>query len=218
MTGSTRYTLHGYYRSSAAFRVRIALNLKGLAYRSVAHHLRKGEHLSEGYLALNPQGLVPSLAADGLLLTQSLAIIEYLDETHPAPPILPAEPAGRARARAIAQLIACDIHPINNLRVLRYLRGELAQPEVEVNRWYAHWITEGFAALEHQLAQRREDSAFCCGDAPSIADICLVPQVINARNFAVDLAAYPTLVRITETALALPAFAAAHPSNQPDAE
>src|SRR5580693_2409623 len=191
MTDPVGYTLHGYYRSSAAFRVRIALNLKGLDYRNVAHHLRKGEQKSAGYLELNPQGLVPSLEANGLVLTQSLAIIEYLDELHPEPALLPEDPAGRAKARAIAQLIACDIHPIDNLRVLGYLRGELAQPEAAVNRWYAHWIAEGFAALERQLTARPVDSAFCCGDTPSVADICLAPQVINARNFKVDLTPYP---------------------------
>lgn len=218
MTDGAGYTLHGYYRSSAAFRVRIALNLKGLDYRNIAHHLRKGEQRSEPYLALNPQGLVPSLEVDGLLLTQSLAIIEYLDEIHPTPALLPADPVTRAKARAVAQLIACDIHPINNLRVLRYLRGELAQPEADVNRWYTHWVAEGFTALERQLAERPIDTNFCCGDTPSLADICLVPQVINARNFEIDLSPYPTLVRLAETALALPAFATAHPSNQPDAE
>ena len=217
MSGGEVYRLHGYYRSSAAFRVRIALHLKGVAYESVAHHLRRGEQRSDAYLAVNPQGLVPALEADGLVLTQSLAIIEYLDERHPEPALLPPDPAARARARAIAQTIACDIHPIDNLRVLAYLRGELAQPEASVTQWYAHWIAEGFTALEEGF-RARPPGAFCIGDTPTIADICLVPQVINARNFAVDLEPYPLLVAVAERALALSAFAAAHPANQPDAE
>jgi maleylacetoacetate isomerase len=218
LTLNPKLSLHGYYRSSAAFRVRIALNLKGLEYRNLIYHLRKGEQRSPRYRALNPQGLVPSLEVDGVILTQSLAIVEYLDELYPQPSLLPADPVGRAKVRAMAQLIACDIHPINNLRVLEYLRTEHSESEANVRRWYAHWIEEGFAALEIQLGADRPTAAYCYGDSPSLADICLVPQVVNARNFAIDLKAYPNLVRVADRALALPAFASAHPQNQPDAE
>jgi maleylacetoacetate isomerase len=218
LTQNPKLSLHGYYRSSASFRVRIALNLKGLQYQNFFYHLRKGEQRSECYRALNPQGLVPSLQVDGQILTQSLAIIEYLDEVYPRPPLLPADPIARAKVRAIAQLIACDIHPINNLRVLEYLRVEHSESEATVRRWYAHWVEEGFAALESQLEADPTAAAFCHGDSPGLADICLVPQVVNARNLAIDLTAYPNLVRIADGALALPAFASAHPRNQPDAE
>ncbi len=210
--------LHGYYRSSAAFRVRIALNLKGLAYRQVPHHLRKGEQRSPDYLALNPQGLVPALTIDGLLLTQSLAIIDYLDETRGTPPLLPQAPADRALVRAMAQLVACDIHPIDNLRVLTYLRGVLDQDEAAVKAWYNHWIATGFAALEAVLARDPRCGRFCFGDAPGLADICLVPQVVNAGNYHLDLVPYPTIQRIFAACMAHPAFAAAHPARQPDAE
>jgi maleylpyruvate isomerase len=197
--------------------VRIALNLKGLPFRSVAHHLRRSEQRAPDYLALNPQGLVPALESDAGILVQSLAIIEWLDETHPTPPLLPADAAGRARVRALAQVVACDIHPVDNLRVLRYLRQEMGQDEAAVQRWYNHWIAEGFAALEVLLGQGGTGT-FCHGDTPGLADICLVPQVVNSKNFKLDLAPYPTIMRIFDACLTLPAFADAMPERQPDAE
>ncbi len=210
--------LHGYYRSSASFRVRIALNLKGVAFEQQTHHLRRGEQRAPAFLALNPQGFVPALEDGGAVLTQSLAIIEYLDETLPDPPLLPATPLARARVRALAQIVACDIHPIDNLRVLRYLRQPLGHDEATVQTWYNHWIAEGFAALEAMLAASAETGRFCHGDAPGLADICLVPQVVNAANFKLDMAPYPTVRRVFDAAMALPAFARALPANQPDAE
>jgi maleylpyruvate isomerase len=215
---SAPVTVHGYYRSSASFRVRIALNLKGMAYRTIRHHLRRGEQRLPDYLRTNPQGLVPAVEIDGQTFTQSLAIIEYLDETRPDPPLLPADAAGRARVRALAQIIACDIHPIDNLRVLNYLRGPLSQPDEAVARWYNHWIAEGFRALEASLSTSRETGRFCHGDIVSMADICLVPQVVNAKTYALDLSPFPTLKRIADAALALPAFQQALPANQEDAE
>jgi maleylacetoacetate isomerase/maleylpyruvate isomerase len=209
-------TLHTYFYSSAAYRVRIALNLKGLPYESVAYDLRKKEHRAEAYLRLNPQGLVPALIEDGHVLAQSLAIIEYLEEIHPEPPLLPASPRERARVRALAQSIACDIHPLNNLRVLRYLLHDMKVPETTKDAWYAHWVAVGFAALEHTLAGDPRTGRFCHGDAPGLADCCLVPQVANARRFKLPLEAYPTIVRIDEAARALPAFAAAAPEAQAD--
>ena len=210
--------LHGYYRSSASFRVRIALNLKGVAFEQQTHHLRRGEQRAPAFLALNPQGFVPALEDGGAVLTQSLAIIEYLDETLPDPPLLPATPLARARVRALAQIVACDIHPIDNLRVLRYLRQPLGHDEATVQTWYNHWIAEGFAALEAMLAASAETGRLCHGDAPGLADICLVPQVVNAANFKLDMAPYPTVRRVFDAAMALPAFARALPANQPDAE
>lgn len=215
---SAPVTLHSYYRSSASFRVRIALNLKGLAYRTAPHHLRRGEQNSPDYRRINPQGLVPALEIDGQTFTQSLAILEYLDETRPQPPLLPKDSAGRARVRALAQLIACDVHPIDNLRVLNYLRGPLGQPDAAVAGWYNHWVAEGFRALEAALSTSGETGRFCHGDAVSIADICLVPQVINARTYALDLSPFPTLKRVADAALSLPAFERALPANQEDAE
>jgi maleylacetoacetate isomerase len=209
--------LHGYYRSSAAFRVRIGLNLKGLTVEHLPHHLRRGEQRAPDFLPLNPQGMVPALEVDGAALTQSLAILEYLEETHPQPPLLPADPLGRARVRAMAQVVACDIHPIDNLRVLRYLRDPLGQAEDAVETWYNHWIAEGFAALERML-QGSATGRFCYGDAPTLADVCLIPQVMNSRTYSLDLAPYPTIARIFDAALALPAFEAALPANQADAE
>ncbi|MGE5737949.1 MAG: maleylacetoacetate isomerase, partial [Betaproteobacteria bacterium] len=212
--------LYDYFRSSAAYRVRIALNLKGLApdERTLVH-LRMGNQRAQDYLALNPQGLVPALALDdGHVLTQSLAIIEYLDETHPAPPLLPAEPAARARVRAIALAIACEIHPLNNLRVLNYLIGTLGVSREQKDGWYKYWVDVGFEALERKLAHEKETARFCHGDAPTLADICLVPQIANARRFNIDLSPYPTLTGIEAACLALPAFAAAAPERQPDAE
>lgn len=210
--------LYGYFRSSAAYRVRIALNLKGLAYDNHFIHLQKNDQLSEDYARLNPQKQVPALVDDGTMLTQSLAIIEYLDETHPDPALLPADPAERARVRALALAIACDIHPLNNLRVLRYLVKEMGLPEEKKNQWYQHWIENGFQAVEKMLAGSPATGRFCHGDSPTIADICLVPQVANARRFDCDLSAFPTVVRIDAECRRLEAFATAAPDKQPDAE
>ena len=211
--------LYDYFRSSAAYRVRIALQLKSQAPERVFIHLRRGAQRDESYLALNPQGLVPMLVTDkGDMLTQSLAIIEWLDETYPQPPLLPADPAGRARVRGIALAIASDIHPLNNTRVLKYLTGTLGVTEAQKDGWYRYWVDTGLEALETSLARDHATARFCHGDAPTVADICLVPQLANARRFAIDLAAYPTLTRIEAACVALPAFAAAAPAKQPDAE
>ena len=214
--------LYGYFRSSTSFRARIALNLKGLDYDQVALHLRKGEQRGADYLALNPQGLVPALALEGAagqaLITQSLAIAEYLDEVHPEPPLLPADPLGRARVRSIAYAIACDIHPLNNLRVLTYLTGTLGQPPEAQGDWFRHWVAVEFAALERRLAAEPETGRYCHGDAVTLADVCLAPQVVNGRRFDCDMAPYPTIRRIFESCMELPAFVAAAPQNQPDAE
>jgi maleylacetoacetate isomerase len=212
--------LYDYYRSSAAYRVRIALNLKGVAPDERTYvHLRMGGQRAQEYLAVNPQGLVPALALDvGQVLTQSLAIVEYLDETHPDPPLLPPTPAARARVRAFALQIACDIHPLDNLRVLNYLIGTMGASREQKDGWYRHWIDVGFAALERTLARDGATGRYCHGDAPTLADVCLVPQMANARRFDIDVSAYPTLVRIESACNALPAFAAAAPARQPDAE
>ena len=211
--------LYDYFRSSAAYRVRIALNLKGLAPERVFVPLRKGAQRTDDYLALNPQGLVPALVTDaGDVLTQSLAIIEWLDETHPAPPLLPGTPVERARVRSLALAIACDIHPLNNLRVLNYLKNTLGISEGQKDGWYRYWIDMGFEALEHRLAHDPATGRFCHGDAPTMADVCLVPQVANARRFDVDVTAFPTLTRIEAACGELAAFAAAAPARQPDAE
>jgi maleylacetoacetate isomerase len=211
--------LYDYYRSSAAYRVRIALQMKAQAPERTFIHLRRGAQRDESYLALNPQGLVPMLVTDqGGMLTQSLAIIEWLDETFPQPPLLPADPAGRARVRSIALAIACDIHPLNNTRVLGYLTGTLGVTEAQKDGWYRYGVDTGLEALETSLARDKATGRFCHGDAPTVADICLVPQLANARRFAIDLAAYPTLTRIEAACTALPAFAAAAPLMQPDAE
>jgi maleylacetoacetate isomerase len=210
--------LYDYFRSSAAYRVRIALNLKGLAYEHRPINLVKREQHSEGYQDLQPQGLVPALVLDnGQVLTQSLAICEYLDEVAPAPALLPSEPIARARVRALAQTIACDIHPVNNLRVLQYLTGTLDITEDAKLDWYRHWVALGFAALETQL-QHTATGTYCHGDTPTLADVCLIPQVFNARRFNCELSAYPKLVQIAERCEALPAFAQAHPAQQPDAK
>jgi maleylacetoacetate isomerase len=201
--------LFDYWRSSASYRVRIALNLKGIAYRGSSVDLAGGAQRSADYRARNPQGFVPMLEIDGQRLTQSLAIIDYLEATRPEPRLLPADPAEAAHVRALALTVACDIHPLNNLRVLKQLTGPLGQEEAAKNGWIAHWIAEGFAALEALAAPRA--GRFLFGDAPTLADICLVPQVYNARRFGVPLEEYPLLVAADAEAAALPAFAAAHP-------
>ncbi|HZW21441.1 maleylacetoacetate isomerase [Noviherbaspirillum sp.] len=216
--------LYSYFRSSASYRVRIALNLKGLPYETVPVHLLRngGEQFSPAYRKLNPDALVPALVdeADGgeRALTQSLAIIEYLEETHPTPPLLPTDPLDRAFVRGIALSIACDIHPINNLRVLRYLVRDLKVSEDDKNAWYRHWCEQGLASLETMLSRDSRTGRFCYGDAPSLADCCLVPQIANAQRLNCDLSAMPTLMRINEACLALDAFAKAAPARQPDAE
>ncbi|MBI3144137.1 MAG: maleylacetoacetate isomerase [Pseudogulbenkiania sp.] len=216
MAEAASRTLYGYFRSSAAYRVRIALNHKGLDYMQAPVSLVKGEQQGAAYLAINPQGLVPALLDNGALLTQSLAICEYLDEAYPdTPRLLPAAPVERARVRAIAQAIACEIHPLNNLRVLNYLKSELAVGEEERKGWYRHWVEQGFAALEQTLANTA--GSYCVGDAVTLADVCLLPQLFNARRFDVDLTPYPRLVTVGDVLERLPAFAAAHPSRQPDA-
>ena len=208
--------LHGYFRSSASYRVRIALNLKGLDADHLSHHLRKGEQRDPAYLALNPQGLVPTLQDDtGAVLTQSLAIIEWLDETHPEPPLLPKDPLRRAKVRAFAQALACDTHPVQNLKVLARLR-QLGLPEEQVTDWAAWANREGLAACETLIAG--EPGPFCFGEAPTIADLCLVPQLANARRFGVDVSAYPRLLKAEAAAKAIKAFADAAPDKQPDAE
>jgi len=210
--------LYGYFRSSAAYRVRIALGLKGLPCEYAAVHLRRGEQGAAAYRTLNPAGLVPALADDRGTFTQSLAIVEYLDERHPEPPLLPAKPEERARVRAIALAIACDIHPLDNLRVLRYLVHTVGATEAMKDAWYRHWIDLGLAALEEQLSRESATGEFCHGSAPTLADCCLVPQLANARRAAIPLDRYPTLSRIEARCNALPAFAAAAPERQPDAE
>lgn len=210
--------LYTFFRSSAAFRVRIALNLKGLQYESLPKAFARNEHRAPDYLALNPQGLIPALAIDGVVLSQSLAIIEYLNDRHPAPPLLPEDPIDRARVRSMAMTIACEIHPLNNLRVLNYLRDQLQQDDSGIGTWYRHWVTEGFRGLEVQARQFSGNGRYCFGDAVSLADVLLVPQMFNARRFRTDLTPFPTLVGISTHLEALPAFAAARPEVQPDAQ
>ncbi|ORL54794.1 maleylacetoacetate isomerase [Pseudomonas aeruginosa] len=211
--------LYGYFRSSASYRVRIAMNLKGLAYDQHSIHLSRdgGEQHGEAFRALNPQRLVPVLDSGELKLSQSLAILEYLEERYPQTPLLPADSAGRARVRQLMQLIACDIHPLNNLRVLNYLTGPLALTEQQKLDWIHHWIELGFDALEKQLAADGETARFCHGDTPTLADCCLIPQVFSAHRFGVDMTPYPTLVAIEEACRQLPAFVEAEPGRQPDA-
>jgi maleylacetoacetate isomerase len=210
--------LYNYFRSSAAFRVRIALNLKGLPYESTFVHLAKGEHRAPAYGAVNPQALLPTLDDDGTLLTQSLAIIEYLDETRPATPLLPRDAPGRARVRSLALLIACEIHPVNNLRVLQHLKRALGQNEDQVNAWYRHWIADGLGKFEANLANAKSTGKFCHGDMPTMADCCLVPQIFNAQRYKCDTAAYPVTMRVFAECMKLEAFDRAQPSKQPDAE
>jgi maleylpyruvate isomerase len=212
--------LYTFFRSSASYRVRIALNLKGLTYEQIPIHLRRGggEQFAASYKAINPQALVPALDDSGQILTQSLAILEYLEERYPKPPILPVDPADRARVRSMALIIACEIHPIQNLRVLVHLKNNLRQSEDDLNRWARHWIDSGLSALEQMTTSTPKRGKFCFGDAPTLADICLVPQLANARRFGCDLSAYPTLLQVETACNALPAFANAAPEKQPDAE
>ena len=218
-TGS-EFALYGYFRSSAAFRARIALNLKGIKPElRFVHLLRDGgeQHTAE-YKSINPQELIPALAHDGHLITQSMAIIEYLDEIVPEPPILPRDPYGRARARELAYVVGCEIHPVNNLRVGRYMKKIYQTSDDDIARWHRHWIKVGFDALETMLATSPHTGAYCHGDTPSIADILLIPQCANARRVKLDLDPWPTIARIEAHALKHPAFDAALPKNQPDAE
>jgi maleylacetoacetate isomerase len=210
--------LYSFWRSSAAFRVRIALQLKGVPHEQVATHLGRGDQRRSGYVEQNPQGFVPALDEDGFVLGQSLAIIEYLDETHPTPPLLPEGARPRAIVRSLAQSIACDIHPLNNLRVLQYLRGPLAQDADGVNQWYRHWIATGFEGLEVLARRHSGDGQHLYGDQVTLADVCLVPQLYNARRFECDLQPFPMLVSIGNALAEIPAFAAAAPEAQPDAE
>ncbi len=212
--------LYTYWRSSAAYRVRVGLNLKGLAHDLLPVHLVRdgGQQHAADYVALNPQHLVPTLRHGEKVLTQSLAILEYLDETFPETPLLPASAQARARVRALAQVVACDIHPINNLRVMQYLERTVEAAAAQREEWTRHWMREGFEALETMLANHPDTGRFCHGDAPGLADCCLVSQLYNAHRFGVDLAPYPTLQRIEQACLALPAFDRARPEQQPDAQ
>jgi maleylacetoacetate isomerase len=210
--------LYTYFRSSAAFRVRIALNLKGIGYEPVFIHLAKGQHRGSTYGAVNPQALLPTLELDdGTRLTQSLAIIEWLDEKQPAPALLPKESLARARVRSLADLIACEIHPLNNLRVLQHLKRALAQTQEQIDEWYRHWIGDGLTRFEADLG-RGGTAKFCQGDSPSLADCCLVPQIFNAKRYNSDLAPYPKTLRVFDNCMKLEAFDRAQPSKQPDAE
>jgi len=209
--------LYTYFRSSAAFRVRIALNLKGLSYEPVFVHLAKGEHRAAAYAKVNPQALLPTLELDdGTRLSQSLAIIEYLDEAHPANPLIPKDALGKARVRSLSYLVASEIHPLNNTRVLQHLKRALGQNEDQINTWYRHWIADGLAKLEAELSGSR--GKFCHGDTPTMADCCLVPQIFNAKRYQSDLAPYPNTMRVFDACMKLDAFDRAQPSKQPDAE
>jgi len=210
--------LYTYFRSSAAFRVRIALNLKGLAYEPAFVHLPKGEHRAPAYGTLNAQALLPTLEDAAQRLTQSLAILEYLEEAHPAVPLLPKDAPGRARVRSLALLVACEIHPLNNLRVLQHLKRVLGQNEEQINAWYRHWIADGLTKFEADLAAGGTSGKFCHGDSPTMADCCLVPQIFNAQRYQCDTAPYPATMRIFAECMKLDAFDRAQPSKQPDAE
>jgi maleylacetoacetate isomerase/maleylpyruvate isomerase len=209
--------LYTYFRSSAAFRVRIALNLKGLAYESSFVHLAKGEHRKPEYSGVYPQGLLPTLVDDGNALSQSLAIMEYLDETNPEPALLPKDALGRARVRSLSLLVACEIHPLNNLRVLQYLKRHLGQNEEQINTWYRHWVADGLLKLEADLS-RAGTGQFCHGERPTMADCCLVPQIYNAKRYNSDLTPFPTVMRVFDACMKLEAFERAQPDKQPDAE
>ncbi|MBK5102673.1 MAG: maleylacetoacetate isomerase [Burkholderiales bacterium] len=209
--------LYTFFRSSAAFRMRIALNCKGLAYEPVPVSLPKGEHKLAGYLEVHPQGLVPALDDGGRVLVQSLAMMEYLEETRPQPPLLPADAGDRAYVRAVAQIIACEIHPLNNLRTLRYVKKSYGLDEEGVNVWYRHWIAEGLAGLEAFLESSKKYGKYCYRDQVTLADCCLVPQVFNAQRYSCDLAPYPAIMRIFTECMKLDAFIDAQPGRQPDA-
>jgi maleylacetoacetate isomerase len=212
--------LYTFFRSSASYRVRIALNLKGLGYEQVPIHLRRGggEQFGAAYQAINPQSLVPALEDGGRIFTQSLAIMEYLEEKYPQPPLLPRDPADKAVVRAMALVIVCEVHPIQNLRVLQYVKREYHQTDDQVNRWAQHWINLGLAALEQLIVGQPRRGKFCFGDTPTLADICLVPQLGNARRYGCDLFPYPAIMEIEKNCMALSAFADAAPEKQPDAE
>ena len=212
--------LYTFFRSSASFRVRIALNLKGLSYEQLPIHLRRGggEQFTAGYKQINPQSLLPTLESEDRYLTQSLAIVEYLEEQYPTPPLLPKNAADRALVRSMALVIACEVHPIQNLRVLNYVKKEYNQTDEQVNRWALHWIDLGLASLEQMIGAQTARGNFCFGDTPTLADICLVPQLGNARRFGCDLSRYPDILSIEKVCIAIPAFADAAPEKQPDAE
>ncbi len=212
--------LYTFFRSSASFRVRIALNLKNIPYDQAPIHLRRGggEQLMAAYKAINPQALVPALEDNGSILTQSLAIIEYLEEKYPQPPILPTDPGDKALVRSMAMVIACEVHPIQNLRVLNYVKATYNQTDAQVNQWAQHWIDLGLAALEQIIGAQSKRGKFCFGDSPTLADICLIPQLGNARRYGCDLAKYPAILEIEKNCMVIPAFANAAPEKQPDAE
>jgi maleylacetoacetate isomerase len=212
--------LYSYWRSSACYRVRIALNLKGISYEQAPIHLRRGggEQLGAAYKAINPQALVPALDDNGTILTQSLAIVEYLEEKYPNPPLLPKDPADKAIVRSMALIIACEVHPIQNLRVLNYVKATYHQTDEQVNQWAQHWIDHGLSALEQTIVAQAKRGKFCFGDAPTLADVCLVPQLGNARRYGCALAKYPAILAIEKNCMAVKAFAEAAPEKQPDAE